>query len=148
MATVGKDVSILCESRQRIGRDRSILTTNQRVASDKSILCATNLRLSKEISLLTKTVSSTYNTAILDRSRSFGVGVFIKNLTTGVTKQIPYADVEDVHISKRRNEPFSWSVTLDNRTRLYSPYNTGSEYYNWMFPDIWNSSGLIEKVSR
>lgn len=153
MPIVGASKSILAETRDRIGKSSSILTTNKQVSASKSILTVTKLHVQASKSILCKSTSAAYNQVISTvsggssaRVRTLGGALYVKNLTTGVTKQIPITDIENLNISKKRNEPFSWTATLDNRTRNYSPYNLSSTYYGWLFPDIWNSSGLIEKV--
>lgn len=146
MTLVSKDVSILTQQVNVISSPRSILTTNQRVWNDRSVLTVTNSKISKAVSILTKSNSAAYITALSSRRKTFGVEILIKNLTTGSSKTIPWRDVVLLTFSKHRNEPFTWNLTLDNRTRNYSPYNTGSAYYGWLAPDIWNPSGLIERV--
>lgn len=146
MALIGKDISIWTKTVSRIGRDSSVYTTNQRIGKDLPVYIATKLRVGKDASILTKTTTAAYETEITERYRTVGLALIVKNLSTGETKTIPRTEIVEITLSKRKNEPFSWTATLDNGSRNYSPYNASSAYYGWLTPDTWNASGVINRV--
>lgn len=145
---VSRDTSILWQSDSSISRNQSILWSNQ-ISRDASILWDSSSRLSLDSSILWDNISQEFGNWLTGSSADLeppGLTVTIKNLSTGEEKILD--GVVSVRFDRKRNQPISWSVVLENGDGRYSPRNTTSPFYGWITPDIWDSTNRIIRVVR
>jgi hypothetical protein len=133
--------------------DGLFTNTNSKVIADAFLRQNQALFVGRDSFFRNKTMDELFNSKIEQQtdadwtSYKAGIEILIKDLNAGVTKKISGNLCDTIDFSVTRNQPISWSISInDNKDRAFNPANTSGAYYGYLTPDVYNSAWNINKV--